>query len=70
MCSGFRSAVLTATFFTMRVRSPYVTVISAGAISDTRDQVQPSRRRDCHFDDTPCLSILKHLLKVEGDAAK
>ena len=23
-----------------------------------------SRRRDCHFDDTPCLSLLKHLIKV------
>ena len=26
----------------------------------------PSRRRDCHFDDTPCVSLLIHLLKVEG----
>ena len=25
-----------------------------------------SRRRDCHFDDTPFLSLLKHLIKVEG----
>ena len=24
------------------------------------------RRRDCHFDDTPCLSLLKHLLEVQG----
>ena len=29
-----------------------------------------SRRRDCHFDDTPCLSLLKHLLKVQGGAIK
>ena len=30
-----------------------------------------SRRREfCHFDDTPCLSILKHLLQVEGGAAE
>ena len=29
-----------------------------------------SRRRDCHFDDTPCLSLLKHLLKVRGAAIK
>ena len=27
----------------------------------------PSRRREfCHFDDTPCLSLLKHLIKVQG----
>ena len=26
----------------------------------------PSRRRDCRFDDTPCLSLLKHLQKVQG----
>ena len=26
----------------------------------------PSRRRDCHFAGTPCLFVLKHLLKVEG----
>ena len=25
-----------------------------------------SRRRDCHFAGTPCTSLLKHLLKVEG----
>ena len=25
-----------------------------------------SRRRDCHFTDTPCLSLLKHLIKVQG----
>ena len=25
-----------------------------------------SRRRDCHFDDTPCLSLLKNLAKVQG----
>ena len=29
-----------------------------------------SRRRDCHFADTPLLSILKHLIKVEGGAAE
>ena len=29
-----------------------------------------SRRRDCHFDHTPCLSILKHLTKVQGGAIK
>ena len=29
-----------------------------------------SRRRDCHFDDTPCLSLLKHLIKVQGGAIK
>ena len=27
-----------------------------------------SRRRDCHFDDTPCLSILKNIIKVRGGA--
>ena len=25
-----------------------------------------SHRRDCHFEDTPCLSLLKHLIKVQG----
>ena len=30
----------------------------------------PSRRRDCHFDDAPCLSLLKHLMKVQGGAIK
>ena len=29
-----------------------------------------SRRRDCHFDDTPCSSLLKHLLEVQGGAIK
>ena len=29
-----------------------------------------SRRRDCHFTDTPVSSILKHLLKGEGIAAE
>ena len=31
---------------------------------------EDSRRRDCHFDDTPFLSLLKKLLKVEGGAAE
>ena len=30
----------------------------------------PSRQRDCHFDDTPFLCLLKHLLQVEGGAAE
>ena len=29
-----------------------------------------SRRRDCQFDDTPFLSVLKHLINVEGGAAE
>ena len=29
-----------------------------------------SRRRDCHFDDTPFLSLLKHLLNIEGGTAE
>ena len=29
-----------------------------------------SRRRDCHFDDTPFSSRLKYLLHVEGGAAE
>ena len=29
-----------------------------------------SHWRDCHFDDTPCLSILKHLIKVQGGVIK
>ena len=36
-----------------------------------RSRVVPSRRRDCHFDDTSCLSLLKqHLIKVQGVAIK
>ena len=31
---------------------------------------QLSHRRDCHFHDTPCLSLLKHLIKVKGGAAE
>ena len=27
-----------------------------------------SRRRDCHFDDTPCLSALIYLAKTRGGA--
>ena len=29
-----------------------------------------SHWRDCHFTDTPCLSLLKHLLKVKGGDIK
>ena len=25
-----------------------------------------SHRRDCHFHDTPCSSLLKHLIKLQG----
>ena len=32
--------------------------------------LQISRRRDCHFDDTPGLSLLKHLLNIQGGAIK
>ena len=32
--------------------------------------VPSRRRRDCHFDDTPCLSLLKHLITVQGGATK
>ena len=31
---------------------------------------RPSRRREfCHVDDTPCSSLLKHLVKVQGGGA-
>ena len=36
-------------------------VLRLAAVPDT-----PSRRRDCHVTDTLCLSLLKHLLKVQG----
>ena len=26
-------------------------------------------REFCHFDDTPCLSLLKHLMKLQGGGA-
>ena len=29
-----------------------------------------SHWRDCHFDDTPCKSLLKHPVKVQGGAIK
>ena len=35
-----------------------------------KDSGDNSRRRDCHFADTPSPSMLKHLLKVEGGAAE
>ena len=35
-------------------------------IADCSSALKVSRRRDCHFDDTPCLFLLKHLIKVEG----
>ena len=31
---------------------------------------KPSRRRDCHFTDTLCLSLLKRLVQVQGGAIK
>ena len=43
---------------------------SGGAVIDGEHTVLPSHCRDCHFDDTPCLSILKHLLKIQGGAAE
>ena len=30
----------------------------------------PSSRRDCHFTDTPCLSLLEHLTKLQGGPSK
>ena len=36
-------------------------------ISSKADSSMTSRRREfCHFDDTPRLSLLKHLTKVQG----
>ena len=35
-----------------------------------RDAVACSRRRDCQFDDTPCLSLLEHLIKLQGGVIK
>ena len=32
--------------------------------------VLSSRRRDCHYHDTPCLSLLKHLIKLQGGVIK
>ena len=33
------------------------------------DVLRGSRRRDCHFTDTPCLSLLKYLQQVQGEGA-
>ena len=51
--------------------SGWASAASSAAGSSDRLAVQsagslPSRRRDCHFDDTPFLSLLKDLIKVEG----
>ena len=36
-----------------------------------RSSTAPSRRRDfCQFDDTPCSSLLEHLIKAQGGAAE
>ena len=40
------------------------------AYSKHRPAGGASRRRDCHFTDTPSSSILKRLLKGEGGAAE
>ena len=29
-----------------------------------------SRRQNCHFDDTPCSSLLQHLIELQGGAIK
>ena len=48
----------------MRSRVTFA-MIDAAAIEKTL--ASPSRRREfCHFTDTPCLSLLKHLIKVHG----
>ena len=32
--------------------------------------IQKLKTYDCHYDDTPCLSLLKHLIKLQGGAIK
>ena len=44
--------------------SSHVLYLNSRLVNRTRSV--PSRRRDCHYTDTPVLSILIHLLKVEG----
>ena len=39
-------------------------------VATMKSALDPVRRRDCHFTDTPCLSRLKDLLKVQGGAIK
>ena len=48
----------------MSVSSP------AAAVPKNLVRHSPSRRRDCHCTDTPCLSLLKQLIKVQGGAIK
>ena len=43
---------------------------AASGMAKACRRVRTSRRRDCHFDDTPFLSLLKNLLKVERGAAE
>ena len=47
----------------------YFSILTAGK-SISPHHGRSSRRRDCHFSDALSLSLLKHLLKVEGDAAE
>ena len=51
-----------------------VTIVTAdGTLPPTLTPVlhgDNSRRRDCHFYDTPCSSLLKRLIKFQGGAIK
>ena len=44
--------------------------LDGSLVSRSWPGAQSSRRRDCHFTDISSPSMLKHLLKVEGDAAE
>ena len=48
----------------------YVNLIQQGGDTPSHFTGGMSRRRDCHFDDTPCSSLFKPLLKVQGDASR
>ena len=49
-----------------------ISAVLADVVSDVvpaaSDDGASSRRRDCHFTGTPCLSLLKRLIKLRGGA--
>ena len=68
VCTTFASALTYADDLGLRAKSGFVQYqrqsLFGGGYGLT------SHRRDCHSDDTPLLSVLKHLINVEGGAAK
>ena len=63
------AARLCITIVSISYEAPRSTCHQLGSSSDPFSvcvQVPPSRRRDCHLHDTPCLFLLKHLIYYRG----